>query len=177
MLAGGLPPPTYFPFESISCSTLKPNSFKTTRQSSYVQRAWNWFKGIETDEWKIEKWAQDPSDRTAIQLSTALQYGTLSLPLSCSFPSVPLTERERNIGTAQGLPALAQFIYSFVTKVYSPAYSDYRTVINAGSTDAWGKIVTTLCEKGDGVLCEEWTYPSALAYVSSLFVLIWKRGS
>ena len=84
MLAGGLPPPTYFPFESISCSTLKPNSFKTTRQSSYVQRAWNWFKGIETDEWKIEKWAQDPSDRTAIQLSTALQYGTLSLSLSLS---------------------------------------------------------------------------------------------
>lgn len=47
--------------------------------------------------------------------------------------------------------------------MYQPAYSDYRTVINAGSTDAWGKIVTTLCESGDGVLCEEWTYPSALA--------------
>ncbi|GAA5849914.1 hypothetical protein JCM5353_009063 [Sporobolomyces roseus] len=135
----GLPPPAYFPFETISCSTLKSNSFKTTQQPSYVQSVWNWIKGIETDEWKIEKYdSQDPSDRTKIQLSTALQY-------------------------AQGLPALAQFIYDFVTKVYQPAYSDYRTVINAGSTDAWGKIVTTLCESGDGVLCEEWTYPSALA--------------
>lgn len=66
-------------------------------------------------------------------------------------------------GTAAGLPPLARFIYEFTSHVYRPGTSDFRTVINAGSTDAWGKIVTTLCNPGDGVLAEEWTYPSALA--------------
>ncbi|GAA5984700.1 hypothetical protein JCM5350_007921 [Sporobolomyces pararoseus] len=136
-LAGGLPHPSVFPFETITVSSLKSNSFKTTRNPGYVQSIWNWIKGVETDEWQINKYEQD---KTKIQLSTALQYGT-----------------------AQGLPALHQFIDEFVTKVYDPGYSDFKTVINAGSTDAWSKIVTTLCEPGDGVLCEEWTYPSALA--------------
>ncbi|GAA5876540.1 hypothetical protein JCM16303_003573 [Sporobolomyces ruberrimus] len=137
MLAGGLPPPDYFPFETITCSTMKQNSFKTAPNPSYVQSVWNWIKGTEKDEWAINKWEDD---KTKIQLSTALQYGT-----------------------AQGLPALHAFIDLFVSHVYDPGYADFRTVINAGSTDAWGKIVTTLCEPGDGVLCEEWTYPSALA--------------
>ncbi|GAA6061023.1 hypothetical protein JCM10212_001079 [Sporobolomyces blumeae] len=136
MLAGGLPPPAYFPYESIECTTLKPNSFKTT-QPGYVQAVWNWIKGVETDRWTISKW---DADKQKVQLSTALQYGT-----------------------AAGLFPLAQFIHEFVDKVYGPAYADFHCVINAGSTDAWGKIVTTLCEPGDGVLCEEWTYPSALA--------------
>ncbi|GAA5913545.1 uncharacterized protein JCM6883_004449 [Sporobolomyces salmoneus] len=136
-LSGGLPHPSVFPFESISVSSLKQNSFKTAPSPGYVQSLWNWIKGTETDEWKISKFEKD---KTRIQLSTSLQYGT-----------------------AQGLPSLHAFIDEFVAHVYDPAYSDYKTVINAGSTDAWSKIVTTLCEPGDGVLCEEWTYPSALA--------------
>lgn len=80
MLAGGLPPPEYFPFESISCTTLQKNSFKTAPNPSYARSVWNWIKGTETDEWTIAKWDEDKSK---IQLSTALQYGTLCTPL-CS---------------------------------------------------------------------------------------------
>jgi aromatic amino acid aminotransferase I len=72
MLAGGLPPPDYFPFETITCSTMKQNSFKTAPNPSYVQSVWNWIKGTEKDEWAINKWEDD---KTKIQLSTALQYG------------------------------------------------------------------------------------------------------
>jgi hypothetical protein len=48
------------------------------------------------------------------------------------------------VGTAAGLPALHDFINTFTARVYKPGYSDWATVINAGSTDAWGKIITTL---------------------------------
>ncbi|GAA5977010.1 hypothetical protein JCM10908_004820 [Rhodotorula pacifica] len=137
-LAGGLPPPEAFPYESITAQTLARNSFKTTEQGF---GAWLWSLvgggGKKTDQWTIPKWDEDKS---RVQLSTALQYGT-----------------------AAGLPPLAQFIYDFTLRVYRPATSDFKTVINAGSTDAWGKIVTSLCNPGDGVLAEEWTYPSALA--------------
>ncbi|GAA5871437.1 hypothetical protein JCM1840_002894 [Sporobolomyces johnsonii] len=136
MLAGGLPPPEYFPFETISATSLANNTFKTT-SPGLLQSAWNYIKGVQTDHFTINKYEDDTSK---IQLSSALQYGT-----------------------AAGLPPLAQFIYDFTARVYRPAYSDFKTVINAGSTDAWGKIITTLAESGDGVLCEEWTYPSALA--------------
>ncbi|CEQ40216.1 SPOSA6832_01805 [Sporobolomyces salmonicolor] len=136
MLAGGLPPPEYFPFENISATSLASNTFKTA-SPGLLQSAWNYIKGVQTDHFTINKYEEDASK---IQLSSALQYGT-----------------------AAGLPPLAQFIYDFTARVYRPAYSDFRTVINAGSTDAWGKVITTLAESGDGVLCEEWTYPSALA--------------
>lgn len=62
-----------------------------------------------------------------------------------------------------GLPPLQAFIKEFTAKVFQPAYANFDTLLNAGSTDAWSKICTLLCERGDGILCEEWTYPSALA--------------
>lgn len=77
-----------------------------------------------------------------------------------------LTALSPRAGTAAGLAPLAKFIYDFTQRVYQPGTADFRTVINAGSTDAWGKIATTLANPGDGVLCEEWTYPSALACVT-----------
>ncbi|GAA5978310.1 hypothetical protein JCM11641_004650 [Rhodosporidiobolus odoratus] len=137
MFAGGLPPPEYFPFETISATSLVRNSYRTTDMGV---GAWlmSWFSGgKKTDAWTINKFEED---KAKVQLSVALQYGT-----------------------AAGLPALAQFIHEFTAKVYRPAYSDFATVINAGSTDAWSKIITTLANPGDGVLAEEWTYPSALA--------------
>lgn len=88
------------------------------------------------------------------------------LPLSTLERELTRRPRRRRAGTAAGLPALHGFINTFTARVYKPGYSDWATVVNAGSTDAWGKIVTTLLESGDGILAEEWTYPSALACVS-----------
>ncbi|GAA5826415.1 hypothetical protein JCM3770_004697 [Rhodotorula araucariae] len=139
LLAGGLPPPELFPYESITAETLAKDSFKTT-DVGFGAWLWSWIAGgKKTDSWTIPKFT---ADKGTIQLSSALQYGT-----------------------AAGLPPLAKFIHEFTERVYQPGTADYRTVINAGSTDAWGKIATTLANPGDGILCEEWTYPSALASV------------
>ncbi|EGU13534.1 hypothetical protein RTG_00264 [Rhodotorula toruloides ATCC 204091] len=167
MLAGGLPPPELFPFETISATSLQRNSFKTT-QVGFGQWLWNWFAGLagKTDEWTIRKWEEE---KDKIQLSSALQYGDWEKRMTAVLPKNGARALLRTLkslpraGTAAGLPALARFIYEFTSHVYRPGTSDFRTVINAGSTDAWGKIVTTLCNPGDGVLAEEWTYPSALA--------------
>jgi len=50
-----------------------------------------------------------------------------------------------------------------VEKVYQPAYGNWTTLVHTGNTDGWAKSVLTLLNPGEGVLCSEWTYPSALA--------------
>ena len=55
------------------------------------------------------------------------------------------------------------FFNEFTSKVYKPGYKNFATLVHAGNTDGWGKAVTTLCNPGEGVLTEEWTYPSAMA--------------
>jgi aromatic amino acid aminotransferase I / 2-aminoadipate transaminase len=36
-------------------------------------------------------------------------------------------------------------------------------LLHPGNTNAWSKVVGLLCEKGDYILCESFTYPSAQA--------------
>ncbi|CAL1700165.1 unnamed protein product [Somion occarium] len=47
--------------------------------------------------------------------------------------------------------------------VYKPAYSDWTTLVQTGNTDGWSRALQTLCNPGELILTEEWTYPSALA--------------
>ncbi|KAK7061696.1 Aminotran-1-2 domain-containing protein [Favolaschia claudopus] len=62
-----------------------------------------------------------------------------------------------------GLPQLQKIVKEYSDKVYDPAYGNYQTLLHAGNTDAWSKVVLTLCNPGDGVLVSKWTYPSAMA--------------
>ncbi len=62
---------------------------------------------------------------------------------------------------AQGHPALQAFIKEFVKKIYQPAYADWDTLLDIGSTDGWSKVVGLLLERDDAILVEEWTYPGA----------------
>ncbi|SCV73613.1 BQ2448_6043 [Microbotryum intermedium] len=137
MLAGGLPSPDYFPFDSISAQVLVPNSYKTT-DPTLTSWLWSFFKPT-TTKMTIPKYIPNAT-HDQVQLSSALQYGT-----------------------AVGLPPLAKFIKHFTELVHRPGYVNYETLVNAGSTDAWSKICTTLLERGDGFLCEQNTYPSALS--------------
>jgi hypothetical protein len=179
MLAGGLPSPAYcasslpplarpkltahsrpaVPFESLSGQALIPNSYKTSESSFAWIKSFFESKAPKTTTFTIPKYADDAQ---AVQLSTALQYGELSFPSPFARSRSKLT-RHLGVGTATGLPSLTKFIHDFTAKVYDPGYSNWEVLINAGSTDAWSKICTTLLERGDGILCEEWTYPSALA--------------
>ncbi|KAJ6569919.1 pyridoxal phosphate-dependent transferase [Mycena sp. CBHHK59/15] len=66
-------------------------------------------------------------------------------------------------GMSSGLPQLQKIVTEFTDKVFQPGFENYKTLLHAGNTDAWNKVVTTLCNPGEGVLVSKWTYPSAMA--------------
>ncbi|KZP00312.1 PLP-dependent transferase [Calocera viscosa TUFC12733] len=142
-MAGGLPHESYFPFEEISAQTALADSFSLTpEEKSSFGWLWTLFGGGATKKTKeitIPKRAAG-GDLQAVQLATALQYGQ-----------------------ATGLPLLQKFINEFVIKVYRPANPTTTTLVHVGNTDGWAKCVLTLCNPGEGIIVEEYTYPSALA--------------
>lgn len=58
---------------------------------------------------------------------------------------------------------LQKFIKEFSGKVFQPAYADFATLVDTGNTDGWTRAALTLCNAGEMIITEEWTYPSALA--------------
>lgn len=68
-----------------------------------------------------------------------------------------------SIGLARAVPQLQDFLEDYSTRFFDPAYADFAVLIHGGNTDGWNRVVSTLINKGDGVLVEEWTYPNALS--------------
>ncbi|WVQ85101.1 hypothetical protein IAT38_007265 [Cryptococcus sp. DSM 104549] len=85
----------------------------------------------------------------------------LSVPLKPS-PSSPYNlSALLQYGGPTGHKSLVDFTHELATKLYPPAYSDYTTLMNCGSTDGWAKVCTLLLEPGDYIIVEEQIYPSA----------------
>ncbi|KAF8195928.1 pyridoxal phosphate-dependent transferase [Mycena galopus ATCC 62051] len=127
-LAGGLPSPAYFPFSDISGNVLLPNSFPVAReQSSSFSWLWNLLGGTKerTTLVTVPKYSARPED---LNLETALQYGL-----------------------SGGLPQLQKIVKEYSDKVYDPAYENYTTLLHAGNTDAWSKVVTLYVTPGKGM--------------------------
>ncbi|KAA1477299.1 PLP-dependent transferase [Dentipellis sp. KUC8613] len=148
-LAGGMPSPAYFPFASVSADALVSDSFPLSAPDADSRTgalAWLWRlfgtsdKGESTTRIAIPKAPAAGDD--GLNLATALQYGP-----------------------ATGLAPLQAFINEFSAAVYRPAFSDCATLVHTGNTDGWSRVVGTLCNPGDTVITEEWTYPSAVASV------------
>ncbi|KAJ7276368.1 pyridoxal phosphate-dependent transferase [Mycena haematopus] len=141
-LAGGLPSPDYFPFSDVSSNILVANSFPIERDQDSSSFSWLWKLlggGKEkTTQVTVPKYPAHPGD---INLATVI-----------IFP--------QNIA---GIPQLQKIVQEFSEKVYDPGYANYTTLLHAGNTDAWHKVVTSLCNHGDGVLVSKWTYPSSMA--------------
>ncbi|TCD67496.1 hypothetical protein EIP91_012301 [Steccherinum ochraceum] len=139
-LAGGMPHPDYFPFADISANALAQNSYSVdeSRRSSSLSWIWNIFGSKQkTIPITVPKYPTSPDQ---INLAVALQYGQ-----------------------ASGLAQLQVFIKHFVSQVYSPAFSDWTTLIHTGNTDGLLRAFFTLLNPGEVFLTEEWTYPSATA--------------
>nr|KIR46477.1 aromatic amino acid aminotransferase I [Cryptococcus bacillisporus CA1280] len=145
-MAGGIPHPEVFPFETVSASVLSHDAFpldppRVPEKPKKSLISWL-FPSSQTQSntvsFMIPKYGPNPSDPAAIQLSTSLQYQP-----------------------ATGPPALPLFLREFVAKVFKPAYADWDVLINVGATDGWSKICGMLLEIGDAILVEEWTYPGA----------------
>ncbi|CAE6412922.1 unnamed protein product [Rhizoctonia solani] len=54
------------------------------------------------------------------------------------------------------------FVRNFTLQVFQPAYPDFCVLANSGNTDGWTKACTLLCQPGEFILTEDWTYPGAL---------------
>lgn len=63
-------------------------------------------------------------------------------------------------GLSTGHPTLVKFAREFTEAVWQPATSDWEVLLHNGNTDAWNKIVRMLCESGDYILTEEYTFTS-----------------
>lgn len=69
-----------------------------------------------------------------------------------------------------GLPSLREFCKEHVAQMHGPQYSDWDVVLSAGNTDAFAKAASMVCNRGDKVLVEEWTYPAALEMIEPMGV-------
>ncbi|RDW85519.1 hypothetical protein BP5796_03844 [Coleophoma crateriformis] len=87
------------------------------------------------DTWTI---AKHPTSEQPLNLATSLQYGD-----------------------GRGEAGLLKWAREFTKLVFQPAYEDFDILVNSGNTDAWSKVVGLLCEAGDSIICEEYSYPSA----------------
>ena len=67
------------------------------------------------------------------------------------------------VGLARGIPQLQEFVQDYTTRFFDPAYADFAVLIHGGNTDGWNRVTSTLLNKGDGVLVEEFTYPNAMS--------------
>ncbi|KAF9259481.1 PLP-dependent transferase [Marasmius fiardii PR-910] len=143
-LAGGLPDENYFPLSSISGDLLVPDTFPIEDQKATGSNAVSWFWKLfgksstaeKTTTFTVNRFPDKPDD---LSLSTALQYGM-----------------------AKGLPQLMDVIREFTEKVFQPGYINFATLVDDGNTDGISKSILTLCNPGEGLLVEEWTYPSTL---------------
>lgn len=67
-----------------------------------------------------------------------------------------------NYGYAAGSPQLVRFITEHVELVHKPPYSDWETSLTCGTTSALEMVFRMLCNRGDCILTEEYTYSGAV---------------
>ncbi|GJN90777.1 hypothetical protein Rhopal_003791-T1 [Rhodotorula paludigena] len=88
--------------------------------------------------------------------------------LTLSIPKVAPKRGELDLssvlqyGDCSGLPELRTFLHKFTQDVYQPAYGNWEIQLNEGNTASWTKVVRLLCDPGEHILLEEFTFPSAM---------------
>lgn len=156
-LAGGLPHPSYFPFDTLESRSALANRWKPTPNnpvdppSTSSKHKDAFLNDPSPTRVLVPHESQEPNVLHRIDLNTALQYGT-----------------------AQGYPPLYTFIREFALTRLHPniPYKDGAEVIlTCGSTDGFAKSLECftnpwipgqpLAERG-GLLCEEFAYMNAI---------------
>lgn len=54
--------------------------------------------------------------------------------------------------------------------MFEPAYPNFHVLATSGNTDGWTKACTILCQHGEFILTEDWSFPGALLAAWSLKV-------
>ncbi|KAF8607804.1 PLP-dependent transferase [Ceratobasidium sp. AG-I] len=144
-LAGGMPHPSLFPYETMGADVLQPTTYSVNSSAPADTRQLAWFWKLFTSsnpataQLTIPKYANPQDGPNALDLSSALQYSYVG-----------------------GLAPFLDFVRNFTLQVFKPAYSDFQTISSLGNTDGWAKASTILCQPGEFILTEDWTYPTAL---------------
>lgn len=73
-----------------------------------------------------------------------------------------------NYGHSAGSPQLLRFITEHVELVHEPQIRDWATSLTCGNTSALDIILRMLCERGDWLLTEAYTYPGTLEMVKPM---------
>lgn len=73
-----------------------------------------------------------------------------------------------NYGHSAGSPQVLRFITEHVELVHNPPYVDWATSLSCGNTHALDIALRMLCERGDWLLVEEYTYPGTLEMVKPM---------
>lgn len=80
----------------------------------------------------------DPKNKD-IELSRALQYGY-----------------------TEGQPELKGFLKEHTALIHNPPYEDWDVIASVGNTESWDSCLRTFVNRGETILVEEHTFPSAL---------------
>ncbi|KAL1963130.1 hypothetical protein VTN77DRAFT_8673 [Rasamsonia byssochlamydoides] len=67
-----------------------------------------------------------------------------------------------NYGQSVGSAQLLRFVTEHTEIVHRPPYSDWQCCLTVGSTVAWDATLRILCERGDYILTEEYSFSTAL---------------
>ncbi|PYH79469.1 PLP-dependent transferase [Aspergillus uvarum CBS 121591] len=86
----------------------------------------------------------------------------ISLDLTAGEAENPFTSFLQ-YGSGAGDAQLRQRCRDFTQHVHRPLCENFDILLHPGNTNAWSKVISLLCERGDYILCEEFTYPSAQA--------------
>ncbi|ODQ79301.1 hypothetical protein BABINDRAFT_162327 [Babjeviella inositovora NRRL Y-12698] len=131
-LGGGLPLSDSFPFDSVSVA-----SPAVPFAAGVCAKP----SGSEEDtiNFKISKRGEENKFKTEIPLSRSLQYGY-----------------------TEGQPELVEFLKEHTALIHHPPYEDWSVISTVGNTQAWDAVLRNFTTRGDSILVEEYTFPSAL---------------
>lgn len=67
-----------------------------------------------------------------------------------------------NYGYAAGSPQMVRFFTEHVEMLHSPPYQDWETCLTCSTTSAIDILLRVLCNRGDWIITEEYTYPGTM---------------
>jgi aromatic amino acid aminotransferase I len=73
-----------------------------------------------------------------------------------------------NYGGAVGSPQVLRFITEHVEMIHRPVYDDWETCLTCGTTSAIEIVLRMLCNSGDCILAEAYTYSGAIEVAKAL---------
>lgn len=83
---------------------------------------------------------------------------------------IPLA-RSLQYGMSEGQKELIDFVKEHTAKVHQVPYNEWDCIATAGNTQAWDALLRTFLNKGETVLVEEFSFPSALETAQALDVV------